>query len=45
MPLRNIFHEGGCEITLEEPLTSGQMAVLRLLVRGKSNKIIAYELE
>jgi DNA-binding NarL/FixJ family response regulator len=33
------------ELTLEEPLTSRQMAVLQHLAQGKSNKIIAYKLE
>jgi DNA-binding NarL/FixJ family response regulator len=33
------------ELTLKEPLTSRQMAVLHQLTQGKSNKVIAYELE
>jgi DNA-binding NarL/FixJ family response regulator len=33
------------ELTLEEPLTSRQMAVLHHLTQGKANKVIAYELE
>jgi DNA-binding NarL/FixJ family response regulator len=33
------------ELALEEPLTSRQMAVLQHLAQGKSNKVIAYELE
>ena len=34
----------GPELTLEDPLTPRQLAVLQYLTQGKSNKIIAYEL-
>ncbi len=34
----------GPELTLEEPLTPRQLAVLEHLAQGKPNKVIAYEL-